>query len=139
MLTIGQEGCACFVCFIFTFLFVYLFLVVLGLCCCAGFPLVAVSRAYSLLLCAGFSFHWLLLLPSRTLGHEGFSCCDSCGPEHGLSSCGTQAQLLCSMWDLPRPGIEPMSFALAGRFFTTQPPGQCFICFFKKLQFYYVL
>ena len=28
------------------------------------------------------------------------------------------------MWDLPRPGIEAMSPALAGRFFTTEPPGK---------------
>ena len=28
------------------------------------------------------------------------------------------------MWDLPRPGIKPMSLALAGRFFTTEPPGK---------------
>ena len=27
-------------------------------------------------------------------------------------------------WDLPNPGIEPMSPALAGRFFTTAPPGK---------------
>ena len=26
--------------------------------------------------------------------------------------------------DLPDPGIEPMSPALVGRFFTTQPPGK---------------
>ena len=26
--------------------------------------------------------------------------------------------------DLPNPGIEPMSPALAGGFFTTEPPGQ---------------
>ena len=26
------------------------------------------------------------------------------------------------MWDLPGPGIEPMSPALAGRFLTTGPP-----------------
>ena len=25
------------------------------------------------------------------------------------------------MWDPPRPGIEPMSFALADGFFTTEP------------------
>ena len=29
-------------------LFIYLFLAVLGLCCCMGFSLVAVSRGYSL-------------------------------------------------------------------------------------------
>ena len=28
------------------------------------------------------------------------------------------------MWDLLRPGIEPMSPALAGGFFTTEPPGK---------------
>ena len=25
-----------------------------------------------------------------------------------LSSCGSRAQLLCGMWDLPRPGLEPL-------------------------------
>ena len=28
------------------------------------------------------------------------------------------------MWDLPRPGIEPVSPALAGGFLTTRPPGK---------------
>ena len=28
------------------------------------------------------------------------------------------------MWDLPRPGFEPVSPALAGRFSTTAPPGK---------------
>ena len=28
------------------------------------------------------------------------------------------------MWDLSRPGIKPMSPALAGRFFTSEPPGK---------------
>ena len=41
-----------------------------------------------------------------------------------LSSCGSQAQLLRGMWDLPRPGLEPVSPALAGRFLTTAPPGK---------------
>ena len=41
-----------------------------------------------------------------------------------LSSCGSQALLLRSMWDLPRPGFEPVSPALAGRFSTTVPPGK---------------
>ena len=36
-----------------------------------------------------------------------------------LSNCSSRAQLLCGMWDLPRPGLEPMSPALAGRFSTT--------------------
>ena len=41
-----------------------------------------------------------------------------------LSNCGSLAQLLCGMWDLPRPGLEPVSPALAGRFSTTAPPGK---------------
>ena len=39
-----------------------------------------------------------------------------------LSSCGARAWLLRSMWDLPGPGIEPVSPVLAGRFLTTMPP-----------------
>ena len=34
------------------------------------------------------------------------------------------------MWDLPGPGLEPMSPALAGRLLTTAPRGKpCFVCF----------
>ena len=43
---------------------------------------------------------------------------------HRLSNCGSRAQLLRSMWDLPRPGLEPVSPALAGRLSTTAPPGK---------------
>ena len=32
--------------------------------------------------------------------------------------------MLQGRWDFPRPGIEPMSPALAGGFFTTEPPGK---------------
>ena len=41
-----------------------------------------------------------------------------------LSSCDSRAQLLHGTWDLPRPGLEPVSPALAGRFSTTAPPGK---------------
>ena len=41
-----------------------------------------------------------------------------------LSSCGSRAQLLRGMWDPLRPGLEPVSPALAGRFSTTAPPGK---------------
>ena len=44
--------------------------------------------------------------------------------ERRLSNCGSRAQLLRGMWDLPRPGLEPVSPALAGRFSTTAPPGE---------------
>ena len=41
-----------------------------------------------------------------------------------LSNCGSRAQLLRGTRDLPRPGLEPASPALAGRFSTTAPPGK---------------
>ena len=41
-----------------------------------------------------------------------------------LSSRGSRAQSLRGMWDLPRPGLEPVSPALAGRLSTTEPPGK---------------
>ena len=41
-----------------------------------------------------------------------------------LSNCGSRAQLLRGMWDPPRPGLEPVCPALAGRFSTTAPPGK---------------
>ena len=41
-----------------------------------------------------------------------------------LSNYGSRAQLLHGMWDLPRPGLEPVYPALAGRLSTTAPPGK---------------
>ena len=41
-----------------------------------------------------------------------------------LSSCGSRTHLLRGTWDLPRPGLEPVSPALAGGFSTTVPPGK---------------
>ena len=41
-----------------------------------------------------------------------------------LSSCGSRASSLRGMWDPPRPGLEPVSPASAGRFSTTVPPGK---------------
>ena len=51
-----------------------------------------------------------------------------------LSSCGSRAQLPCGMWDLPRPGLEPVSPALAGGFSTTAPPGKPLHCFLFVLK-----
>ena len=39
----------------------------------------------------------------------------------GFSGRGTQAELPLDMWNIPRPGINPMSPSLAGRFLTTGP------------------
>ena len=52
---------------------------------------------------------WLLSLPSTGSRYAG-----SVVVAHGLT--GT--------WTLPRTGIEPVSPALAGGFFSTEPPGR---------------
>ena len=67
------------------------------------------------------------------LGCTGFCSCGARaqelqlpGPEHRLSGWRTWVYLPLGMWDLPGPGIKPVSPALAGRFFTTVPPGKPF-------------
>ena len=47
----------------------------------------------------------------------------------GFSSCGAQALLVQGMWNLPGPGVEPVSPALPDRFLTTGPPGKSILCF----------
>ena len=61
--------------------------------------------------------------------HGPFTIAASLVAEHRLqtrrlSSCGSGAQLLHGMWDLPRPGLESVSPALAGGLSTTAPPGK---------------
>ena len=41
------------------------------------------------------------------------------------------------MWDLPRPGLEPVFPALAGRFSTTAPPGKPVTSYFISFCFVY--
>ena len=55
-----------------------------------------------------------------------------------LSNCGSRAQLLHGMWDLPRPGLEPVSPALAGRFSTTAPLGKPYFSF-TQFHHYFLL
>ena len=43
------------------------------------------------------------------------------------------------MWDLPGPGIEPMSPALAGGFLTTVPPGKTLIIVISRTSFSYLV
>ena len=69
-----------------------------------GPSLVADSRGYCSLWCAGFLLQRFLLLQTTSSGHTGFS------------SSGEQDLLPHSTQDLPGPGIEPTSPALAGRF-----------------------
>ena len=97
---------------IFFKIFIYLFLAVLGLCFCA--------RAFSSCGKRGPLFiavHRPLTIVASLVAEPRLQ-------THRLSSCGSRAQLLRGMWDLPRPGLEPASPALAGRFSTTVPPGK---------------
>ena len=82
----------------------YLFLAALGLCCymrafssCSEQGLLSSCGARASH-CSGFSCHKAWVLGAR----------GSVVAAHRLGSCGSQAKLLCSMWDLPRPGIEPV-------------------------------
>ena len=54
---------------------------------------------------------------------RGFMSSGSGTLEHRLHRCGTWAPLLCSTWDLPGSGNEPVSPALGG-LFITEPPGK---------------
>ena len=71
-------------------------------------------------------------------GYMAFSSCSSKTLEHRLNSCGAWVQLIPGMWDLPGSGMEPMSPALAGSFFTTESPGnpQDFIFYFHFMYLY---
>ena len=96
-----------------------------------GLSLVAASGGYSSLQCVGFSLRWLLFRGALVLGVQAsvvvahrLSSCGSRALECRLSSCGTRASSLCGTWDLPGPGLKPVSPALAGRFSTTAPPGE---------------
>ena len=41
--------------------------------------------------------------------------------------------LLCGMWDLSGPGLEPVFPALAHGFLTTAPPGKTALCFLNDV------
>jgi len=58
----------------------------------------------------------------------GFSCGAQALGHMGFSGCGAGTLLVHSVWDLLRPGMEPMFPALAGRFLSSLPLGKsCFI------------
>ena len=85
--------------------------------------------------CKGFfscSKGYSLVEVHRLLIHcTGFSCCRAHALERmGVSSCGKQAYLFRGMWDLPRPGIQPTSLALAGECLATGPPRKSSTTFF---------
>ena len=103
------------------YLFIYLFMAVLGLCFCARASSSCGKRGPLFIAVRGP----LTISTSLVAEHRL--------QMRRLSSCGSRAQLLRGMWDLPRPGLEPVSPALAGRLSTTAPPGKPQPCFLKRL------
>ena len=109
--------------FFFLIIFIYLFMAVLGLRFCA--------RAFSS--CGKWGPLFIAARGPLTIAASPVA-------EHRLqtrrlSNCGSRAQSLRGTRDPPRPGLEPVCPALAGRFPTTAPPGkpkrslcECFMC-----------
>ena len=95
----------------FIYLFIY-FLAVLGLCFCArAFSSCGKRGPLFIMVCGPLTVVASLVVEHRLQMHR-------------LSSCDSRAQPLRGMWDLPRPGHEPVSPASAGGFSTTVPPGK---------------
>ena len=98
--------------FLFIIYLLFLFLAVLGLRFCArAFPSCGEWGPLFIAVCGPLTIAASLVAEHRLQTRR-------------LSSCGSRAQLLRGMWDLPGPGHEPVSPALAGRFSTTAPPGK---------------
>ena len=115
----------------------FIILAVLGLCCCTRACLQLWSAGATLQLPrAGFSPLWLLSLRAQAPGVEAsevadvsavvfdFSAFNLRALEHSLNSYGFRDSLPRATQGLPRPEIEPMSPALAGKFFSTELPGK---------------
>ena len=73
--------------------------------------------------------HGLLLRSFSCCGAQAVGARASVAAQLGLSRCGAWAWLPRGMWDLPEPGMEPTSPALAGRFLATGSPGRPYISF----------
>ena len=88
-------------------------------------------------------YFWSLQLFLAVLGLSLAAVIGGCSPavevapllaDHGLyrgqaRSCGAQASLLHEIWGLPRPGMEPVSPALARGFLTAGPAGRTLLLF----------
>ena len=113
--------------YFYLFIYYYFFFAVLGLRFCArAFP--SCGKREPLFIAVRGP---LTIVASLVAEHKLQTC--------RLSSCGSWAQPLRGMWDLPRPGLEPASPALAGRFSTTVPPGKPCTQIFKHAILSFVL
>ena len=101
----------------------------LGLHCSSGVSLVVTSRL--LVAVTSLAQHRLQGTRASVAAVRGLNSLDSPAPEHRLSHCDARVSLLLGTWDLPGPGIEPVSPALVSGFSTTELPGKllkhCFL------------
>ena len=109
----------------------FFLLAALGLCCCAGFPLVMEGGGYSPAAVCKLLTAVASPAADHRLQRQGLQYLQQVGSfglgalEHtGSSSCGVKAWLSNRMWDLPGPGMESTPPALAGGFLSTVPPGK---------------
>ena len=86
----------------------YLVLAVQGLRCCVGLSPVAVPGLLTAV-ASPVAEHRLWGMWVSAVAARGLCSCGSQALEHRLSGCGAEALLLCNMWDLPSPGIQPYS------------------------------
>ena len=101
-------------------MFIYL-LAELGLHCCLGVSLIAANQGY----CLVSGRRPLITVASLLAEHEPGLCTVSIAAVPRLQSTGSMVVMhRLSMRDHSGSGIEPISPPLAGRFFTTEPPGK---------------
>ena len=117
-----------------------LFTVAFGLHCCANFSLAVASRGSSVAVVRG-----LLVTVASVAEHRLSVALASvvatrwAQQSQCLGSRAQAQQLLHSMWDLTGSGIIPVSPALAGGLFTTEPPGKPWGLFFFNHIFQFLL
>ena len=68
--------------------------------------------------------HGRLIVMACLVVAQSLISCGSQALQHRLNSTGAWASLLQGIWDPSGSGIESVSPTLAGRFFTTEPPGK---------------
>ena len=107
-----------------------------------GLSLVMVSGGYSLTAVCRLHIVVASLVVEHSLQARGLQQLQLTGSRVWAQQLqDTRACLLHSMWKLPRPGIKPMSPALAGRFLTNGPSGKSltldFNCSTQSLYIYY--